>query len=149
MSDVADWWTTKIIRMEPGQIEFRGQPIEDDVRDFGLQVVRAPEVTLHRAGEPVRVLDDEGPVVAIDPADVLDVFLGRRLARQRHGRIAGEMQQRERDHGDGQGHEDGDAESLERVVEHVGAIPERAPARRPRGAPGRARSSRAYFHLAV
>jgi citrate synthase len=28
MTDVADWWTTKIIRMEPGQIEFRGQPIE-------------------------------------------------------------------------------------------------------------------------
>ena len=22
MNDVADWWTTKIIRMEPGQIEF-------------------------------------------------------------------------------------------------------------------------------
>ena len=28
MNDVADWWTTKIIRMEPGQIEFRNQPIE-------------------------------------------------------------------------------------------------------------------------
>ena len=32
MSDVADWWTTKIIRMEPGQIEFRGQPIEELIR---------------------------------------------------------------------------------------------------------------------
>ena len=28
MNDVSDWWTTKIIRMEPGQIEFRNQPIE-------------------------------------------------------------------------------------------------------------------------
>jgi len=29
MSDVSDWWKTKIIRMEPGEIEFRGQPIQD------------------------------------------------------------------------------------------------------------------------
>ena len=28
MNDVADWWTTKISRMEPGQIEFRNKPIE-------------------------------------------------------------------------------------------------------------------------
>lgn len=32
MSDVADWWTTKIIRMEPGHIEFRGQPIEELIK---------------------------------------------------------------------------------------------------------------------
>ena len=29
MNDVTDWWKTKIIRMEPGEIEFRGQPIQD------------------------------------------------------------------------------------------------------------------------
>ncbi|MEM6896170.1 MAG: citryl-CoA lyase [Pseudomonadota bacterium] len=29
MSDVSDWWRTSIIRMEPGQIEIRGTPIED------------------------------------------------------------------------------------------------------------------------
>ena len=27
--DVADWWTTSIIRMEPGIIEFRGRPVQD------------------------------------------------------------------------------------------------------------------------
>ncbi|MEO0344384.1 MAG: citryl-CoA lyase [Pseudomonadota bacterium] len=29
MSDVSDWWRTSIIDMEPGRIEFRGQPIQD------------------------------------------------------------------------------------------------------------------------
>ena len=29
MSDVSDWWRTKIIQMEPGKIAFRGRPIEE------------------------------------------------------------------------------------------------------------------------
>ena len=29
MSDVADWWSTAIIDMEPGRIEIRGRPIQD------------------------------------------------------------------------------------------------------------------------
>ena len=29
MSDVADWWKTSIIDMEPGRIELRGNPIQD------------------------------------------------------------------------------------------------------------------------
>lgn len=29
MSDVADWWRTSIIEMEPGRIELRGTPIQD------------------------------------------------------------------------------------------------------------------------
>lgn len=29
MSDVADWWRTSIIDMEPGRIHLRGQPIQD------------------------------------------------------------------------------------------------------------------------
>ncbi len=29
MSDVADWWRTSIIDMEPGRIEIRGRPIEE------------------------------------------------------------------------------------------------------------------------
>jgi citrate synthase len=29
VQDVADWWTTSIIRMEPGIIEFRGRPIQE------------------------------------------------------------------------------------------------------------------------
>ncbi|MEM7670881.1 MAG: citryl-CoA lyase, partial [Pseudomonadota bacterium] len=28
-TDVADWWTTSIIDMAPGQIRFRGRPVED------------------------------------------------------------------------------------------------------------------------
>ena len=29
MSDVADWWSTAIIDMEPGRIDIRGRPIQD------------------------------------------------------------------------------------------------------------------------
>ncbi|MES0828312.1 citryl-CoA lyase [Ruegeria sp. SCP11] len=29
MSDVADWWSTAIIDMEPGRIDLRGEPIQD------------------------------------------------------------------------------------------------------------------------
>ena len=29
MSDVADWWTTSIIDMEPGRIDIRGTPIQE------------------------------------------------------------------------------------------------------------------------
>ncbi len=29
MSDVADWWKTAIIDMEPGRIHLRGEPIQD------------------------------------------------------------------------------------------------------------------------
>ena len=29
MTDVADWWRTSIIDMEPGRIEIRGHPIEN------------------------------------------------------------------------------------------------------------------------
>lgn len=36
MSDVADWWTTKIIRMEPGQIDFRGQPIQELIKSHSF-----------------------------------------------------------------------------------------------------------------
>ena len=32
MNDVADWWTTKTIQMEPGQIKFRGQPVEELIK---------------------------------------------------------------------------------------------------------------------
>lgn len=28
-NDVADWWSTEIIDMAPGQIRMRGHPIED------------------------------------------------------------------------------------------------------------------------
>ena len=28
-NDVSDWWTTEIIDMAPGQIRFRGHPVEE------------------------------------------------------------------------------------------------------------------------
>jgi citrate synthase len=36
MSDVADWWRTSIIDMEPGRIALRGHPIEDLIGELGF-----------------------------------------------------------------------------------------------------------------
>lgn len=36
MSDVADWWQTAIIDMEPGRIALRGQPIEQLIGNVGF-----------------------------------------------------------------------------------------------------------------
>lgn len=36
MSDVSDWWRTKIIQMEPGKIHLRGLPIQDLIGSIGF-----------------------------------------------------------------------------------------------------------------
>ncbi|WP_170786244.1 citryl-CoA lyase [Ruegeria lacuscaerulensis] len=36
MSDVADWWSTSIIDMEPGRIDLRGTPIQDLIGNLGF-----------------------------------------------------------------------------------------------------------------
>ncbi len=36
MSDVADWWSTAIIDMEPGRIDLRGTPIQDLIGTVGF-----------------------------------------------------------------------------------------------------------------
>ncbi len=36
MNDVADWWKTAIIDMEPGRIELRGYPIQDLIGQLGF-----------------------------------------------------------------------------------------------------------------
>lgn len=36
MSDVSDWWRTKIIDMEPGKIHLRGVPIQDLIGEIGF-----------------------------------------------------------------------------------------------------------------
>lgn len=37
--DVAEWWTTAIIRIEPGVIEYRGEPIAEVITERGLAEV--------------------------------------------------------------------------------------------------------------
>ena len=69
MSDVADWWTTKIIRMEPGHIEFRGRPIEELIKShtftqmIWLMVMgRAPSAAQTRLLDAALVASvDHGP----------------------------------------------------------------------------------------
>ena len=36
MSDVSDWWRTKIIQMEPGKIHLRGIPVQDLIGSIGF-----------------------------------------------------------------------------------------------------------------
>ena len=73
MNDVADWWATKIIRMEPGQIEFRGQPIEELIKSHNftqmiwLMVMgknhppRRPDF-LTRRWSPLSIMDRKHPL---------------------------------------------------------------------------------------
>ncbi len=51
-SEVADWWATAITRMEPGVIEFRGEPIADVIAHRGLADVIW---LLLRSGRPTPV----------------------------------------------------------------------------------------------
>lgn len=50
-SEVADWWTTAITRMEPGVIEFRGEPVAEVIAHRGLADVIW---LLLRSGRPTR-----------------------------------------------------------------------------------------------
>ena len=36
MSDMADWWQTSIINMEPGHISIRGEAIEELIGNFSF-----------------------------------------------------------------------------------------------------------------
>ncbi|MBM1222593.1 citryl-CoA lyase [Ponticoccus sp. SC2-23] len=48
-NDVADWWRTSIIDMEPGRIALRGHPIEDLIGTIGF----APMIWLMVTGEEI------------------------------------------------------------------------------------------------
>ena len=48
----------------------------------------AAEITLHGVYQPVEILDEDRPVVTVDAADMFNVFLRGGLRRQRHRRIA-------------------------------------------------------------
>lgn len=55
-SDVADWWRTAIIDMEPGRIALRGHPVQDLIGNIGF----APMIWLMVMGERI-----EGPRAAL------------------------------------------------------------------------------------
>lgn len=68
-SDVADWWRTAIIDMEPGRIELRGRPVQELIGTTGFAgmiwlMVMGEPIAGHRAGlfEAVLVAAvDHGP----------------------------------------------------------------------------------------
>ena len=55
-SDVADWWRTSIIEMEPGRISLRGHPVQDLIGNIGF----APMIWLMVMGDKI-----EGPRAAL------------------------------------------------------------------------------------
>lgn len=48
-NDVADWWRTRIIDMEPGRIHLRGQPVQDLIGNMGF----AQMIWLMVVGKPI------------------------------------------------------------------------------------------------
>lgn len=53
-SDVADWWRTRIVDMEPGRIHLRGRPVQELIGNTGFAqmiwlMVMGTEITGHRA----------------------------------------------------------------------------------------------------
>lgn len=66
MSDVADWWRTAIIDMEPGRIHLRGHPIEDLIGHVGFSEMIWLMVRGDRPTEPQLRLFEAALVAAVD-----------------------------------------------------------------------------------
>ncbi|MEX0308440.1 MAG: citryl-CoA lyase [Ruegeria sp.] len=66
MSDVADWWQTAIIDMEPGRIALRGQPIENLIGTVGFAEMIWLMVRGDRPTPPQARLFEAALVAAVD-----------------------------------------------------------------------------------
>ena len=92
MSDVADWWKTSIIDMEPGRIEIRGQPIEDLIGTLSFPEMIWLMLRGSLPGEGECRLFEAALVAAVDHGpqapSIAAAAHGRELrsaAEQRHG----------------------------------------------------------------
>jgi len=79
-NDVADWWRTKIIDMEPGRIELRGHPVQDLIgnRSFARMIwlmVMGEEITGPRAA-----LFEAALVAAVDHGPQAPSIAAARMA---------------------------------------------------------------------
>ena len=76
-------------------------------------VYERPKSPAQGTGEPVEILDDDGPVEAVELADRLDVRRPRAFAGDGDSRIARDVDHREGDERDGQRHQQRDTQPLQ------------------------------------
>jgi len=76
-----------------GQDQRVGQPGKNDVGDVFFQIVGAAQVALQGPTEPIHVLHGDRTIVSVGFSDVFDFVIRRRLAGERHGGIAGNIDQ--------------------------------------------------------
>ena len=79
-NDVADWWRTKIIDMEPGRIHLRGQPVQDLIGTTGFaQMIWLMVVGEHISG-PRAELFEAALVSAVDHGPQAPSIAAARMA---------------------------------------------------------------------
>ena len=89
-----------------------GQPRENHLRNRLAQRIRTPEIPAQGAGEPIEILDGDGPVEAVELANRLDVGGTCALAGDGNRRIARNVDHREGDQRDRQRHQQRDTQPL-------------------------------------
>lgn len=80
MSDVADWWRTSIIDMEPGRIALRGHPIQDLIGDLSFAEMIWLMVRGDRPSAAQARLFDAALVAAVDHGPQAPSIAAARMA---------------------------------------------------------------------
>lgn len=80
MSDVADWWRTSIIDMEPGRIELRGHPIEELIGNVSFPEMIWLMVRGDRPSEGQAKLFEAALVSAVDHGPQAPSIAAARMA---------------------------------------------------------------------
>ena len=80
MSDVADWWKTSIIDMEPGRIELRGNPIQDLIGNISFPDMIWMMVRGDRPSEAQSKLFEAALVSAVDHGPQAPSIAAARMA---------------------------------------------------------------------
>ena len=80
MSDVADWWKTSIIDMEPGRIELRGNPIQDLIGNISFPDMIWMMVRGDRATKAQSKLFEAALVSAVDHGPQAPSIAAARMA---------------------------------------------------------------------
>ena len=79
-NDVADWWRTSIIDMEPGRIEIRGHPIQDLIGSTGFAEMIWLTVMGERITGPRAALFEAALVAAVDHGPQAPSIAAARMA---------------------------------------------------------------------
>ena len=120
-----------------GELERRGQRLEDEGEGGHLMLERHAEVAAHRAGEEPEVLHPQRIVEAEERAELAHVLFAGLEGQEKPRRIAGEMEQAEDDDGDA----DEDEDALQETAGDIGEHQRPSPPRGGEDASGRTRDT--------